>query len=91
MKKPELDILAGQRVSASYYDEVAMNQAYDCADGCTNNCANDGYVRRVAGVCTCFCPPYLGIHLYIHCVAPLIVCCLNLFWLMTTAKNILNE
>ena len=60
MLRPELETLLGQRLGFTYYDEVAMNLAYDCADGCTDNCENNGYVRKVNGVCTCFCPPYVG-------------------------------
>ena len=60
MLQPELDVLTGQRVTISYYDEVAMNMAYDCAEGCPETCENHGYVRRINGDCQCFCPPYLG-------------------------------
>lgn len=60
MRKPELNVLPGQRIGPSYYDVVAMNQAYDCGEGCTNSCENDGYVRWIDSRCTCVCPPYIG-------------------------------
>ena len=60
MLDPALDKLAGQRVSISYYDEVAINKAYDCADRCPQRCQNHGYARRVRGRCRCFCPPFIG-------------------------------
>lgn len=60
MNNPELESLAGQRLTASYYDEVAMNRAYDCADGCPERCENHGYARKVNNICQCICPPYIG-------------------------------
>jgi len=61
MKRAELTSLMGNRQSASYYDEVALNIAYNCEEDCPANvCDNHGYVRKEAGVCTCFCPPFIG-------------------------------
>jgi len=35
----------GQRSTVSYYDALTVNQFYQCGDGCTNDCRNEGYPR----------------------------------------------